>query len=130
MAAWVIHLLQPENLDVSVKGVQFAYDGRSSMPGNFDCALATAHGYLAGILIESGNTGIMTSMRDLCGRPEQWRPIGVPIAALLREPSAFDLLLYGGQSIPMLSSPKVESLVVELYRRSVHAVRCVCECMT
>lgn len=108
IAVWVESVMESEADGIDVQGVHFSYGGRSSMPSNFDCALATAHGYLAGILIESRVTGVMTSMRDLCQPPTDWRPTGVPLAALLTEPNQRDVVLYGGSSRPMIVAPRLD----------------------
>lgn len=85
----------------------FGFQGRSSMPSNFDCALGLAHGYLAAILIESNLTGFLTSVRGLCGRPDEWRFTAVPLTVLLRvmpqaETEAF------GRHVPMIPCADVD----------------------
>eukprot|EP00921_Rhytidocystis_pertsovi_P005208 GHVQ01009018.1.p1 GENE.GHVQ01009018.1~~GHVQ01009018.1.p1 ORF type:complete len:1639 (+),score=226.92 GHVQ01009018.1:122-5038(+) len=62
----------------------FGYQGRSSLPSQFDSKLAFAHGYLSSILIESGLTGYCTTIRGLCGNVEDWKLGGVPFVSLLR----------------------------------------------
>ena len=77
------------------------------MPSNFDCALATAHGYLASILIESGLTGFVTSVRGLCSHPVEWRFSAVPIAVLLKILPESETAAYG-RKVPMIPCADVD----------------------
>eukprot|EP01055_Gregarina_sp_Pseudo9_P000507 Gregarina_sp_Pseudo_9__506@NODE_1324_length_1689_cov_59_036364_g1223_i1_p1_GENE_NODE_1324_length_1689_cov_59_036364_g1223_i1NODE_1324_length_1689_cov_59_036364_g1223_i1_p1_ORF_typecomplete_len512_score130_81PFK/PF00365_20/4_6e52_NODE_1324_length_1689_cov_59_036364_g1223_i11131537 len=80
---------------------------RSSMPSNFDCALATAHGYLASILVESDLTGFVTSVRGLCARPADWRFTAVPLSVLMRIMPEAESNAYG-RKIPMVPCADVD----------------------
>eukprot|EP01054_Gregarina_sp_Poly1_P002829 Gregarina_sp_Poly_1__2828@NODE_178_length_11948_cov_356_078613_g158_i0_p1_GENE_NODE_178_length_11948_cov_356_078613_g158_i0NODE_178_length_11948_cov_356_078613_g158_i0_p1_ORF_typecomplete_len1194_score178_30PFK/PF00365_20/8_4e80PFK/PF00365_20/3_8e56_NODE_178_length_11948_cov_356_078613_g158_i024055986 len=85
----------------------FGFQGRSAMPSNFDCALATAHGYLASILIESDLTGFITSVRGLCARPADWRFTAVPLSILMRIMPEAESNAYG-RRIPMVPCADVD----------------------
>jgi len=65
-------------LDILVHSL--AYQGRSSLPTNFDCDLAYTCGYTAGILIESGRTGLMTNVTYAA---EVWTVGGLPLTSLV-----------------------------------------------
>lgn len=62
----------------------FGYQGRAAHPSNFDCSLASTMGFGAGVLLQSGITGAVVSVKELTNRPEEWRIGAVPILALLR----------------------------------------------
>lgn len=62
----------------------FGYQGRSSMPSQFDANLAYAYGHLASILVESGVTGHCCSIRGLCGPVSEWHLGSVPFVSLMR----------------------------------------------
>eukprot|EP01054_Gregarina_sp_Poly1_P006497 Gregarina_sp_Poly_1__6496@NODE_347_length_9356_cov_233_862418_g290_i0_p2_GENE_NODE_347_length_9356_cov_233_862418_g290_i0NODE_347_length_9356_cov_233_862418_g290_i0_p2_ORF_typecomplete_len1195_score204_69PFK/PF00365_20/3_8e81PFK/PF00365_20/3_2e58_NODE_347_length_9356_cov_233_862418_g290_i040497633 len=85
----------------------FGFQGRSAMPSNFDCALATAHGYLASILVESDLTGFVTSVRGLCARPTDWRFTAVPLSILMRIMPEAESNAYG-RRIPMVPCADVD----------------------
>ncbi|CBZ51912.1 Phosphofructokinase, related [Neospora caninum Liverpool] len=62
----------------------FGYQGRSSMPSQFDANLAFAYGHLASILVESGVTGHCCSIRGLCGPVKDWRLGSIPFVTLMK----------------------------------------------
>lgn len=62
----------------------FGYQGRCSYPSLFDCTLASTYGYTAGVLIESGLTGMCVMARMIAGPLDSWRIGGVPIVTMLR----------------------------------------------
>lgn len=66
-------------LDILVHSL--AYQGRSSLPTNFDCDLAYTCGYTAGILIESGRTGLMTNVTY---QDDVWTVGGLPLTSLVK----------------------------------------------
>lgn len=77
------------------------------MPSNFDCALATAHGYVASILVESGLTGFVTSVRGLCNPPTNWRFSALPISVLLKILPDIEGAAYG-RRVPMVPCADVD----------------------
>jgi len=62
----------------------FGYQGRSSMPSQFDANLGYAYGRLAAVCIESGITGHCCSLRALCGPVRQWKPMTIPYTSMLK----------------------------------------------
>ncbi|MCX6122747.1 MAG: diphosphate--fructose-6-phosphate 1-phosphotransferase [Ignavibacteriales bacterium] len=61
----------------------FGYEGRCAAPSNFDANYTYALGYVAAVIIESGKTGYMASIRNLTAPAEQWIAGGVPITMLM-----------------------------------------------
>jgi len=64
-----------------------AYQGRSSLPTNFDCDLAYTCGYTGGILLESGRTGLMTNVtysHDDSTGEDVWTVGGLPLVGLVK----------------------------------------------
>ena len=66
-------------LDILVHAL--AYQGRSSLPTNFDSDLAYTCGYTAGILVESGRTGLMTNVTYA---DDVWTVGGLPLTSLVQ----------------------------------------------
>ena len=62
----------------------FGYQGRCAHPSYFDCCLGSTLGFGAGVLLDSNQTGLVVSVKELTNKPSQWRVGGVPILALLR----------------------------------------------
>jgi pyrophosphate--fructose-6-phosphate 1-phosphotransferase len=61
----------------------FGYEGRCAAPSNFDANYTYTLGYVAAIIIESGKTGYMASVRNLTAPAEQWIAGGVPITMMM-----------------------------------------------
>eukprot|EP01055_Gregarina_sp_Pseudo9_P004189 Gregarina_sp_Pseudo_9__4188@NODE_433_length_2840_cov_12_168511_g409_i0_p1_GENE_NODE_433_length_2840_cov_12_168511_g409_i0NODE_433_length_2840_cov_12_168511_g409_i0_p1_ORF_typecomplete_len929_score334_44PFK/PF00365_20/1_2e14PFK/PF00365_20/5_5e54UBM/PF14377_6/0_055_NODE_433_length_2840_cov_12_168511_g409_i0532839 len=85
----------------------FGFQCRSTMPSNFDCALGMAHGHLASILVESGLTGMLTSVRGLCGRPQDWRMSAIPVQSLMRVMPDAEERMYG-RRVPIIPGSDVD----------------------
>ncbi|KNA00356.1 6-phosphofructokinase [Plasmodium vivax North Korean] len=62
----------------------FGYQGRSSLPSEFDCKLAYSYGHAASIVIESGLTGYIVSIRGLCGNIKDWKLFAIPFISLMK----------------------------------------------
>ncbi|OII71579.1 phosphofructokinase family protein [Cryptosporidium andersoni] len=62
----------------------FGYQGRSAMPSQFDSKLGYALGHFASIVVESGLTGQLCSIRGLCGEVSDWRMTSIPFNCLMR----------------------------------------------
>eukprot|EP01054_Gregarina_sp_Poly1_P006498 Gregarina_sp_Poly_1__6497@NODE_347_length_9356_cov_233_862418_g290_i0_p1_GENE_NODE_347_length_9356_cov_233_862418_g290_i0NODE_347_length_9356_cov_233_862418_g290_i0_p1_ORF_typecomplete_len1220_score178_08PFK/PF00365_20/2_6e75PFK/PF00365_20/1_1e56_NODE_347_length_9356_cov_233_862418_g290_i02393898 len=113
IALWVQRELESRKQAGTYKGSfnhvcsYFGFQCRSTMPSNFDCALATAHGHLASILIESGLTSMLTSVRGLCGRPQDWRMSAVPLQALMRVMPDAEERMYG-RRVPIIPGSDVD----------------------
>jgi diphosphate-dependent phosphofructokinase len=61
----------------------FGYEGRCAAPSNFDADYCYSLGYTASVLIGSGKTGYMASVRNLTQPAEKWIPGGVPVTMMM-----------------------------------------------
>ncbi|MDE6696359.1 MAG: diphosphate--fructose-6-phosphate 1-phosphotransferase [Muribaculaceae bacterium] len=61
----------------------FGYEGRCADPTNFDADYCYALGFNAAMLINSGVTGYMSSVRNLTDKPENWIAGGIPITMMM-----------------------------------------------
>ena len=61
----------------------FGYEGRCADPTNFDADYTYALGYNAAMLINSGLTGYMSSVRNLTEPSEVWIAGGIPITMMM-----------------------------------------------
>ena len=61
----------------------FGYEGRCADPTNFDADYCYALGYNAAMLINSGLTGYMSSVRNLTDHTENWIAGGIPITMMM-----------------------------------------------
>ncbi len=61
----------------------FGYEGRCADPTNFDADYTYALGYNAAMLINSGLTGYMSSVRNLTDKTENWIAGGIPITMMM-----------------------------------------------
>lgn len=61
----------------------FGYEGRCADPTNFDADYCYALGFNAAMLINSGLTGYMSSVRNLTEKSEDWIAGGIPITMLM-----------------------------------------------
>jgi len=61
----------------------FGYEGRCADPTNFDADYTYALGYNAAMLINSGLTGYMSSVRNLTEPTEKWIAGGIPITMMM-----------------------------------------------
>lgn len=84
----------------------FGYQGRSSLPSNFDCSLGLAHGTFAALVVKSKLTGYVTTLRGLAAPPQHWIPIACPATAFLRLQSPSDFGIYP-QNVPVVPSDMV-----------------------
>ena len=62
----------------------YGYDGRGSDPTKFDCTYTYNLGLTVFSLIANGATGQMAAIRNLEHGFDQWEPLGLPIAPLMR----------------------------------------------
>ena len=60
----------------------FGYEGRCAAPSNFDADYCYALGYNAAMLINTGVTGYMSSLRNLTKPSVQWMAGGIPISMM------------------------------------------------
>ena len=61
----------------------FGYEGRCSMPSNFDADYCYSLGYTSSVLISEGKTGYMASVRNLTAPAKEWIAGGVPITMMM-----------------------------------------------
>lgn len=61
----------------------FGYEGRCAAPSNFDADYCYSLGQTASVLIGSGKTGYMASVRNLIAPSDQWIAGGVPITMMM-----------------------------------------------
>ena len=61
----------------------FGYEGRCAIPSNFDADYTYSLGYTASLLISSGKTGYMSSVRNLTAPAAEWLAGGVPITMMM-----------------------------------------------
>jgi pyrophosphate--fructose-6-phosphate 1-phosphotransferase len=68
---------------LSAYGHFFGYEGRSAAPSNFDADYCYSLGYTAFILIESGLTGYISSVKNLTAPARDWIAGGVPLTMMM-----------------------------------------------
>lgn len=61
----------------------FGYEGRCGLPSNFDSTYCYALGYGAGALLESGKTGLISSVGNLAATVEDWTVGGTALTSLM-----------------------------------------------
>ena len=61
----------------------FGYEGRSAFPSNFDADYCYSLGFSAFVLIASGLTGYIASVRNLTAPADQWVAGGVPLTMMM-----------------------------------------------
>ena len=61
----------------------FGYEGRCAAPSNFDADYCYSLGYNAAMLIGSGKTGYMSSVRNTTAPADQWIAGGVPVTMMM-----------------------------------------------
>ena len=73
----------------------FGFEGRSALPSLFDCSYCYALGFNAGVLLENGQTGMISTIANLAAPVEDWRAVAWTVwrqrsclQAWIREPSS------------------------------------------
>jgi pyrophosphate--fructose-6-phosphate 1-phosphotransferase len=61
----------------------FGYEGRCAFPSNFDADYCYALGFSAFVLIASGLTGYLSSVRNLTAPADQWIAGGIPLTMMM-----------------------------------------------
>ena len=61
----------------------FGYEGRCAFPSNFDADYCYALGYTAFLLIASGVTGYLSSVRNLTAPAKEWTAGGIPLTMMM-----------------------------------------------
>lgn len=90
----------------------FGYEGRAAAPSNFDADYCYGLGSVAAVLIRSGKTGYMASIRNLSQGPAKWAAGGIPITMLFNMESRHGRLKPVIQkALVELASPAFKELV-------------------
>ncbi|MFA6702088.1 MAG: diphosphate--fructose-6-phosphate 1-phosphotransferase [Dysgonamonadaceae bacterium] len=61
----------------------FGYEGRCAAPSNYDADYCYSLGFTASMLIASGKTGYMSSVRNTTAPANEWIPGGIPITMMM-----------------------------------------------
>lgn len=61
----------------------FGYEGRCAAPSNFDADYCYSLGYTASLLISSGKSGYMSSVRNTIEPADKWIAGGVPVTMMM-----------------------------------------------
>lgn len=61
----------------------FGYEGRCAAPSNYDADYTYSLGFTASLLIASGKTGYMSSVRNTTATAGEWIPGGIPITMMM-----------------------------------------------
>jgi pyrophosphate--fructose-6-phosphate 1-phosphotransferase len=61
----------------------FGYEGRCGLPTNFDSSYCYALGFGSGALLQSGKTGLITSVANLAAPVEEWTVGGTALTSLM-----------------------------------------------
>jgi len=61
----------------------FGYEGRCAFPSNFDADYTYALGFTAFVLIASGLTGYLSSVKNLTAPADQWVAGGIPLTMMM-----------------------------------------------
>ncbi|MDR0450623.1 MAG: diphosphate--fructose-6-phosphate 1-phosphotransferase [Treponema sp.] len=81
-----LHMLKEQNLykgKFSALGHFFGYEGRCAFPSNFDADYCYSLGFSAFVLIASGLTGYLSSVRNLTAPANEWIAGGVPLTMMM-----------------------------------------------
>jgi pyrophosphate--fructose-6-phosphate 1-phosphotransferase len=80
----------------------FGYEGRCAFPSNFDADYCYSLGFSAFVLIASGLTAYISSVKNLCQNAGKWEPCGVPLTMMM------NLERRHGSSKPVIKKALVE----------------------
>ncbi|MDR0403551.1 MAG: diphosphate--fructose-6-phosphate 1-phosphotransferase [Treponema sp.] len=61
----------------------FGYEGRCAFPSNFDADYCYSLGFTAFVLIASGLTGYISSVKNLVAPADKWMPGGIPLTMMM-----------------------------------------------
>ena len=73
----------PEKVKFSAQTHFFGYEGRCSLPSNFDADYCYSLGYNAAAIIGAGKTAYMSYISNLVAPAEQWKAGAVPLTAMM-----------------------------------------------
>ena len=74
---------RPEKVKFSAQTHFFGYEGRCSVPSNFDADYCYSLGYNAAAIIGAGKTAYMSYISNLVAPAEQWVAGAVPLTAMM-----------------------------------------------
>ena len=80
----------------------FGYEGRCAFPTTFDCDYCYSLGLNAAAIIEAGETGLMSCVKNLQNEPENWEAGGYPLVTMM------NLERRGGKNKPVIKKALVE----------------------
>jgi len=80
----------------------FGYEGRCAFPSNFDADYCYSLGFSAFVLIASGLTGYLSSVKNLIAPADQWSAGGIPLTMMM------DLEHRHGAQKPVIKKALVE----------------------
>ena len=80
----------------------FGYEGRCAFPSNFDADYCYSLGFSAFVLIASGLTGYLSSVKNLIAPADQWTAGGIPLTMMM------DLEHRHGSQKPVIKKALVE----------------------
>lgn len=80
----------------------FGYEGRCTLPSNFDCNYCYSLGCTAAMLINAKATGYICCIQNLAKPVEEWTAAGVPLAEMIH------LEERGGKSKPVIEKALVD----------------------
>jgi pyrophosphate--fructose-6-phosphate 1-phosphotransferase len=80
----------------------FGYEGRCAFPSNFDADYCYSLGFNAFMLIASGVTGYLSSIRNLTEPADQWSAGGIPLTMMM------DMEQRNGEMKPVIKKALVE----------------------
>jgi diphosphate-dependent phosphofructokinase len=67
----------------SPQPVFLGYEGRCSLPSNFDADYCYSLGFTAALLINHNSTGYMAALEHLNEAVNKWKPCGVPLVSMM-----------------------------------------------
>lgn len=112
LAAGVSSLLKSEKYAARIKAIKsfkfsplfhfFGYEGRCAPPSNFDASYCYGLGSVAAVLLEQKKTGYMASLTHLAQPPAEWKPIGLPLTALM------NIEVRHGEETPVIQKQMVD----------------------
>jgi diphosphate--fructose-6-phosphate 1-phosphotransferase len=80
----------------------FGYEGRCAFPTNFDCDYCFGLGQTAACLIENGQTGMMSTIKNLAKPRDQWVAGGYPLVSMINMEKRH------GKNVPVITKALVD----------------------
>ena len=86
----------------SAQPLFFGYEGRCSLPTNFDAEYCYALGHMATVLVDGRFNGYMATIKDLNKPVAEWEIAGVPLTAM------FTMEMRKGKEVPVIKKCLVD----------------------